>query len=46
MAGQYLQKKCPAGVYSKKRKENFPHIKVNSEGIRCKVIYEEGLPKI
>jgi hypothetical protein len=29
-----------------KRKENFPHIEENSEGIACKVIYEEGLPNI
>jgi hypothetical protein len=28
----------------KKRKQNFPHIKENSDGIGCKVIYEEGLP--
>jgi hypothetical protein len=24
----------------------FPHIQGNSDGIGCKVIYEEGLPKI
>ena len=29
-----------------KRKQNFPHIKGNSDGIGCKVIYEEGLPNI
>jgi hypothetical protein len=29
------------------RKENFPHMKGNSDGgIGCKVIYEEGLPII
>jgi hypothetical protein len=28
----------------KKIKENFPHMKGNSEGIGCKVISEEGLP--
>jgi hypothetical protein len=29
-----------------KRKQNFPHIQGNSDGIRCKVIYEEGVPNI
>jgi hypothetical protein len=29
-----------------KRKENFPHIEGNSDGIGCKVIYEEWLPNI
>ncbi len=29
-----------------KRKLNFPHIQGNSNGIGCKVIYEEGLPNI
>jgi hypothetical protein len=29
-----------------KKKTNFPHIKGNSDGIGCKVIYEEGLPNI
>jgi hypothetical protein len=35
-------------VYTlKKIKENFPHIVFgNSDGIGCKVIYEEGLPNI
>jgi hypothetical protein len=28
------------------RKQNFPHIKGNSDGIGCKVIYEEELPNI
>jgi hypothetical protein len=28
----------------KKRKQNFPHIKGNSDGIGCKVMYEEELP--
>ncbi len=27
-----------------KKKTNFPHILGNSDGIGCKVIYEEGLP--
>ncbi len=31
---------------AKKRKLNFPHIQGNSDGIRCKVKYEEGLPNI
>jgi hypothetical protein len=26
------------------KKRNFPHRKGNSDGIGCKVIYEEGLP--
>jgi hypothetical protein len=30
----------------KKRKQNFPHILGNSDGIGCKVIYEEGLRNI
>ncbi len=29
-----------------KRKQNFPHIYGNSDGIGCKVIYEEGLPNV
>jgi hypothetical protein len=29
-----------------KEKLNFPHIYGNSNGIGCKVIYEEGLPNI
>jgi hypothetical protein len=28
------------------KKENFPHISENSDWIRCKVKYEEGLPNI
>ncbi len=30
----------------KKRTQNFPNIEGNSDGIGCKVIYEEGLPNI
>jgi hypothetical protein len=33
-------------LHCKKRKENFPHILGNSEGIGWKVIYEEGLSNI
>ncbi len=34
-------------VYTdKKEKRKFPHIEGNSDGIGCKVIYEEGLPNI
>jgi hypothetical protein len=29
-----------------KKKTEFPHILGNSDGIGCKVIYEEGLPNI
>jgi hypothetical protein len=29
-----------------KKRRKFPHLEENSEGIGCKVIYEEGLPNI
>jgi hypothetical protein len=41
-----LEKSDPGGVTVKKRKENFPHILGKSEGIGCKVLYEERLPNI
>jgi hypothetical protein len=30
----------------KKKEDNFPHLERNTEGIGCKVIYEEGLLKV
>jgi hypothetical protein len=38
IATQYCQ------YTDKKRKQNYPHILGNSDGIGCNVIYEEGLP--
>jgi hypothetical protein len=41
-----LCKLLAARAHCEKRKEIYTYIKVNLEGIGCKVIYEKGLPNI
>ena len=46
-AQEFFKLVAPLVQYTdKKETQNFPHILGNSDGIGCKVIYEEGLPNI